>query len=76
MLVANKVLKKVWLLINCLQFFVYIAIWQINYPNLIKLVVTELRRLTLGEFMDDLEIGKNIAEYLNIPISEKVDPQD
>ena len=26
-LVLNKVLKKMWLLINCFQFFVYIAIW-------------------------------------------------
>ena len=69
LLVANKLLKKVWLLINCLQFFVYIAIWQINYPKIIKLLVTELRRLALGEFMDDLEIGANIAEFFGIPTS-------
>ena len=76
LLVANKVLKKVWLLINCLQFFVYIAIWQVNYPKFIKLLITELRRTTLGEFMDDLEIGQHVSEFLNIPLSKKDDPQE
>ena len=73
-LVLNKVLKKMWLLINCFQFFVYIAIWQINYPPLFKLVLVELRRTALGEFMDDLEIGKHVAEFFGIPDSDKGDP--
>ena len=53
-------------LIYILQFFVFIAVWQIDFPNLTKAVLKELRRIALGEFFDDLEIGKRLSNFFGI----------
>ena len=39
----QKVIFSLWHLINMLQFFVYIALWQINYPRLTSVILMELR---------------------------------
>ena len=40
--------------------------WLIDLPSLLTIVLTYLKRVVLGEFMDDLEIGKNIMEFFGI----------
>ena len=63
----QKVIFSLWHLINILQFFVYIALWQINYPRLTSVILMELRKIALGEFLEELQIGKNLAEFFGIP---------
>lgn len=55
-----------WILILTLQFLVYMAIWQVNYSPLTQLVLYELRKIALGEYLDDLEIGKWLSEAFRI----------
>ena len=57
-LVTGKALNSMWILINALQFIVFISIWLINMPNLAKLVFDQLKRILLGEFIEDLGFGK------------------
>ena len=53
----GKTLNAMWTLINALQFFVYIATWQIDFPLSMQVIVLEIRRLTQGEYFDDLKLG-------------------
>ena len=46
--IANKLLTSVWILVNTTQYFVFIALWQAEYPPLIKIVNKEIRRVALG----------------------------
>ena len=55
-----------WTLILTLQFFVYIASWNIRFPPITRFLLHELRKISLGEFLDDLEIGKHILEPIGI----------
>ena len=62
----KKILFSLWLLILMLQFFVFIALWQVRYPPNTRFLLFELRRIVLGEFMDDLDIGNTISTELGI----------
>lgn len=53
----QKTLFSMWILILTLQFFVFIAVWSIRYPSVIRFLLYELRKISLGEFMDDLELS-------------------
>lgn len=58
---AGKALKSIWVLVNCVQFIVYMSTWQIKMADKLRISSLELKRVTLGEFFDDL----GIAERLN-----------
>ena len=60
-----------WVLILTLQFYVYIALWQVRYTTILSFLLFEFRRIALGEFMDDLDIGKVIMEFIGISFEEK-----
>lgn len=60
----EKVLSFMWILINALQLIVFLGIWQILYPDFLKVALSELKRVSWGEYFDDLEIGKRISELL------------
>ena len=49
-----------------LQFFVYIASWNIRFPPITRFLLHELRKISLGEFLDDFEIGKHVLEPIGI----------
>jgi len=66
----KKVLFSMWVLILTLQFFVYMATWQVRYPGKLHFILYELKRIALGEFMDDLPLGDKVNEYLGLPQSE------
>ena len=55
-----------WALICALQFMVFIGKWAIQYTDVIQVVLNEFRRIALGEFVDDLNIGKKFMELLQI----------
>ena len=59
---SGKMLTFMWVLINAVQILVFLGIWQILYPDFIKVVLSELRRVSWGEYLDDLEIGKRMNE--------------
>ena len=59
-----------WVLIMTLQFFVFIAKWQILYPDRIRFLLHEFRRIALGEFIEDFDFGKEIASFFGLPRSE------
>ena len=41
-LVLSKVINSMWILINAVQFLVYIGMWQINYPTRIAVLFKEI----------------------------------
>ena len=57
MFAAGRVLKALWILLHIMQFLCYIGLWQINQPDLIRITLYELKRITLGEYFDDLKPG-------------------
>lgn len=59
-----------WVLILTLQYFVFIAVWNIRYPNITRFMLYELRKISLGEFFDDLELSKTIPEFFGIEAKE------
>ena len=68
--VAKKLIFSMWVLIMTLQFFVFIARWQIKYPHRLRFLLYEFRRIALGEFMDDLDFGKEVASFFGLPTSK------
>ena len=62
----NKSISKMWILFNSTQFLVYIGMWQINYSSSIKTLFKETKRVYLGEYLDDLEIGQRISTAFGI----------
>ena len=62
----KKVLFSMWVLILTLQFFVYISTWQVRFPSTLKFILYELKRMALGEFMDDLDLGGSIMSGLGL----------
>ena len=71
MFALGKALHSMWVLINVLQFLVYISMWQIRYPTLIKFLLFQMRKIALGEFMDDLTITEDVTESIGIPTEKK-----
>ena len=69
-IVFKKVLFSVWVLILTLQFLVYIATWQLRTPSGSHFILYELKRIALGEFMDDLDVGTEVAGVLGIEIGD------
>ena len=53
----GKALNKMWILICAIQFIVYIGTWAITYPEELRLILHESKRVVLGEFFDDLPVG-------------------
>ena len=65
-LLFKKVLFSMWVLILTLQFFVYIYLWQVRFPSILHFFFYELRRMALGEFIDDLDIGGIVMSSLGL----------
>ena len=53
----GKALKSMWILINALQFLVYISLWASTTPLFVRVTLNELKRVILGEFLDDISFG-------------------
>ena len=68
--VFKKVLFSMWVLILILQFFVYIAVWQVRYPKILTFIFFELKKIALGEFMDDIDIGGTVLQNFGIDYSK------
>ena len=60
-----------WILINALQFIVFIGMWLINMPSSLRQIFDQLKRIVTGEFLEDLQIGKNIAEGIGLESEDK-----
>ena len=56
-----------WILILTLQFFVYMSSWQVRYPGTLHFIFYELKRVALGEFVDDLDVGCTVMEAMGMP---------
>ena len=48
-------------LLFVLQFFAYMAMWSIPYSDIVKLILSELKRVANGELFDDIDFGVNKA---------------
>mmetsp|Transcript_20732 Transcript_20732/g.25371 ORF Transcript_20732/g.25371 Transcript_20732/m.25371 type:complete len:301 (-) Transcript_20732:1007-1909(-) len=59
-----------WTLILTLQFFVYLATWQVRYPSTLNNLLYQLKRIALGEFMDDFDIGNDLMKVMGLPPNE------
>lgn len=71
--VLGKALHQMWILINVLQFFVFMSMWQINYPMLTYIILNELRRIALGELVDDLKAATKLEEKIGLSDGSSVD---
>ena len=61
----SRVLSLMWILINALQLIVFLGIWQILYPSFLKVVLSELKRVSWGEFFDDIKIGEHVQKIFS-----------
>ena len=59
-----------WVLLLILQFFVYMAVWQVRYPTRIYFIFYELRKVALGELMDDMNVGGSIMSFIGLDFSD------
>ena len=50
----QKVLYSLWTLINILQFFIFIGLWQVVYPDVTGVIMIEIKRISNGEFLEGL----------------------
>ena len=57
-----------WTLILSLQILAYISKWQIFYPFKMKLLLLQIKRLVLGEVLDDSAIGDMFVEALGLEV--------
>ena len=64
--VLGKALESMWSLIYAMQFLVYIGMWQIAYPKRLNFFFAELKRIALGEFVDDLGIEPRVLDLLDV----------
>ena len=58
-------------LINALQFVVTMVIWKISFGNTLRIILFQLRKVVLGEFFDDMDIGNTLADFFDIPVSKQ-----
>lgn len=64
----NKALFSMWILIHVLQFYVYMSMWMSQYPAETRFLLMELRKIALGEFMDDLEISNDFNDAMGFEV--------
>ena len=62
-----------WILINTSQFIVYIGMWQINFSDNLGVFFNEIKRVFLGEYIDDLAIGHKISNTLGFETNNDID---
>ena len=55
-----------WPLINAVQFFTFMTYWKITYPKSLGFILFELKRISMGEFIDGLEIGDWVGGLFGI----------
>ena len=72
----KKVLFSMWVLILTLQFFVFMSMWQVRYPHTLTFLLSELKRIALGEFMDDFDVMGIVMEWLGNEQSKTSSPTD
>ena len=65
----KKALTSMFSLINSLQFVVTMLLWQITLQATVRVVLHQLKKVVLGEFVDDLDIGAYVNEALGLAIS-------
>ena len=46
--------------------------WQVSYSRPVKILLKELKRVTLGEFFEDLDVGRKIQEKIGIKVSSLI----
>ena len=51
---TGKAIKAMWALMFVAQFLAFIGVWQIAYPDLLRITLYEVKRIILAEFFDDL----------------------
>ena len=62
----NKTLTSMWVLLNNLQFFIFIGQWQIRYPSYCQTIFDEMTKIALGQYFDDFEFGNKVQDELGI----------
>ena len=68
---VGKALKSIWVLVNCVQFIVYMGMWQIKTTDKLRISFLELKRVTNGEFFDDLELADRFNDILGVESQDR-----
>ena len=64
-----------WVLLNNIQLFIFIGMWQVSWPDFSNTVLLELKRIALGEFFDDLKFGREASKSFGMDPGEKKDEE-
>ena len=48
------------------QFLAFIGVWQIAYPDLLRITLHEIKRIILAEFFDDFDFSEKIMGIFGI----------
>ena len=67
----GKAIHAMWGLVNTMQFLILISKWQVPLSPRPRITLKELRRVILGEFFDDLDLGSKIASGLGFAYDKK-----
>ena len=59
-------LKYLWNMVNLLQFLVFFQYWKINVHPSAQLIITQIRKLALFEFLDTTWFTEWIKETLGM----------
>ena len=66
MIVFSKAINSMWILINTNQFLAYQSMWQFNYSSFCRFILEEIKRISLGEYVDKAEIGNKIRKIFGL----------
>ena len=64
--VLGKALEAMWTMVYAMQFLVFIGMWQIGYTNRLRFFFEELKRIALGEFLDDLGLEERFFGFIGL----------
>ena len=70
MVVLSEYLAIMRVLILTLQLLVQIVYWQVRLPELVYMVLYELKRMVQGELIDDLEISNQIVDFIGLEAND------
>ena len=68
-------LKFLWNMINLLQFLVFFQFWKINIHFTVNMIITQIRKLAIFEFIDTRFMIQWIKSILGIELKDSVEAQ-
>ena len=65
-LITGGVLKKLWTLVNLLQFTVFLPKWSLNYPEMVKSFLRAVKIIAFFEFLPTDWFTDGISDLIGL----------